>query len=630
MYRGHARLALVVLLLVLLLAAVAYVGLLARDTWDATSTGRAALNQGIAMLDTPAISNLDATRLDRATADFRLAEASFARARTRLGFWGDWATAHPGLLPGPARQLAAAAPLLDLGRDTAASAAILSTALVPVATTLKTTPDPPSQSAAANGSLARFVTALDAARPALVRAAAEFAGARAARTRLTTLPPVPAAATLLATFDRRAPELANALTYAQALPGMLGAAGPRSYLVVYQDAADLRATGGFMGAAALFTLDHGRLSEIDYETTADQLGPNNLQIPANLAGEPPLPLQYYRGLSEFQLRDANFWPDFPTSARQIAGRYRLATGRQVAGVIAVNPAAISHLLGALGPLRVPGYPDTITAANVLDRVEYYSHDRPKVIYDPYRNRFLVVASHTVFNALLHLHASQLSSMVSAVESAFADRSVLVSVSEPLFAHALNQAHWDGALRTDRGDYLGVYDQNVTDSKLNPFVDESIAYTVTRRPDDSLQCQISITYINHTAHTSFWVERPYYQDYLRVAVPGSSSVQDLQNFSETWWPNERERGRLLIVGGLYVPARHTVTVSIHYRIPASALAGISGYRLLVQEQPGKIPPMLSVQVHAGTRTWTADTVLRHDTVFSTAWDAPSGMLRVQRG
>jgi hypothetical protein len=88
--------------------------------------------------------------------------------------------------------------------------------------------------------------------------------------------------------------------------------------------------------------------------------------------------------------------------------------------------------------------------------------------------------------------------------------------------------------------------------------------------------------------------------------------------------------LLIVGGLYVPAKQTVTVSLSYTVPATALDGISGYRLLAQEQPGKRPPTLSVLVRDGARRWAAHIMLAHDMIFSTAWNAPSGALRIQRG
>src|SRR6478752_6272351 len=44
---------------------------------------------------------------------------------------------------------------------------------------------------------------------------------------------------------------------ARLLPAMLGADGPRSYLLVAQNPAELRATGGLIGSVALIRADHG-------------------------------------------------------------------------------------------------------------------------------------------------------------------------------------------------------------------------------------------------------------------------------------------------------------------------------------------------------------------------------------
>ncbi|MGH2758843.1 MAG: DUF4012 domain-containing protein, partial [Actinomycetota bacterium] len=45
-----------------------------------------------------------------------------------------------------------------------------------------------------------------------------------------------------------------------AAPGMLGADGPKRYLVLFSNLAELRGTGGFYGFHAFLTADHGRIS----------------------------------------------------------------------------------------------------------------------------------------------------------------------------------------------------------------------------------------------------------------------------------------------------------------------------------------------------------------------------------
>ena len=631
--RSRRRRPLIAILLLLALAALGtYAGLLARDVWADATTGRAALDRGVATLTAQPASDLTVARLDAAARDFRLATASFAHARLRLGLWADLAATHRDLLPGPAAQLRSVAPLLDLARASSAMALSLSQGARPLLAALDGPAVPaqvPSPGAwRTGGALARLLAGMDAADPALARAQDQLQAARALRARLAGLPAIASAAPLLATFDRRVRQLAAALAYLRAAPSPLGGHGARAYLLVYQDTADLRATGGFIGAAGLLLLDHGRLSQIDYETTGSQPGPLNLQLPDSRTGPPPAPLFYYRGLGSFQLRDANFWPDFPTSARHIADLYRRATGRTLDGVVAVNPAAIATLLGALGPLAVPGYGEPVTAATVIGRIEYYTHDRPGAHGDPHRKRFVVALNHALTQRLLAVDSTHLAGVLLAMQSALADRSVLVSLNDPVFAPALRRAHWDGAIRDEPGDYLAVFDQNVTDSKLNPFVDQQITYDATRLADGGLDATLTITYHNGTHANTFWIGRTYYQDYLRIGLPAGSHLRDQAGYDDTFWPDEAEAGRLLIAGGLVVPQAGTRTISLRYSVPPGALANTAGYRLLVQKQPGSRPAQLTVRIHAGATTWTAQAWLRHDLSLSIRWNAPSGTFQFQ--
>ena len=75
----------------------------------------------------------------------------------------------------------------------------------------------------------------------------------------------------------RAPEGAAALTAngaraARLLPPMLGADGPRNYLVAFQNLAEPRATGGIFGSCALIRTDRGTISIVDHGAASRTLG----------------------------------------------------------------------------------------------------------------------------------------------------------------------------------------------------------------------------------------------------------------------------------------------------------------------------------------------------------------------
>jgi len=135
---------------------------------------------------------------------------------------------------------------------------------------------------------------------------------------------------------------------------MLGADRPVSYLVAYQDANELRASGGFIGSASVITLRRGVASQV-FESTG---------IADNLSVPPPEPVAYYNGEPGWLFRDSNWSPDFPTTAALERFFYQLDFHRDVPNVVDVTPQASSDILSATGPIYVPEYHRWVNGANV--------------------------------------------------------------------------------------------------------------------------------------------------------------------------------------------------------------------------------------------------------------------------
>ncbi|NLD71894.1 MAG: DUF4012 domain-containing protein, partial [Chloroflexi bacterium] len=70
--------------------------------------------------------------------------------------------------------------------------------------------------------------------------------------------------------------------------------------------------------------------------------------------DPPDPLRKYMELDLLVTRDANWWPDFPTSARRVADLYGSERDIPVEAIVAADVHAAARLLEALAPLELPG------------------------------------------------------------------------------------------------------------------------------------------------------------------------------------------------------------------------------------------------------------------------------------
>ncbi|MCQ2001771.1 DUF4012 domain-containing protein [Arthrobacter zhaoxinii] len=139
--------------------------------------------------------------------------------------------------------------------------------------------------------------------------------------------------------------LGTASSAAQLLPEMLGTNGERNYLVLVQNSAETRATGGIPGALAMLTTDDGRISLSDQSSAA-----------AIEAFKPALEVdeeeeRLYTARLGTQMQNVNLTPHFPTAAetakRMWEGRH---PGQIVDGVLALDPVVLGHLLEATGPV----------------------------------------------------------------------------------------------------------------------------------------------------------------------------------------------------------------------------------------------------------------------------------------
>lgn len=133
---------------------------------------------------------------------------------------------------------------------------------------------------------------------------------------------------------------------AQITPGMLGAEGPRTYLLMIQNNAETRATGGIPGALALVTLDKGKLT-LGEQSSAGDLGVMSPTLPVDAEQQ-----QIYSGRLGKFMQDVNLTPDFPTTAQTAQAMWEQKSGQHVDGVISIDPVALGYLLDATGPVQI--------------------------------------------------------------------------------------------------------------------------------------------------------------------------------------------------------------------------------------------------------------------------------------
>lgn len=255
------------------------------------------------------------------------------------------------------------------------------------------------------------------------------------------------------------------------LPPMLGAQEPRTYLVMFQNTAEMRSTGGVASAFAIIEADDGALS-IVHQGTAGDLG--------LYYDEPVLPLDpgkeaiYTQRIGRF-FSGVNLSPDFPTAAR-LAAEMARRSGFDVDGVVATDTVALSYLLEATGPLPVAdGFeltPDN--AVSLLLSDVYWEIDDQGL-----QDEFFALAAAQVFTALTGGEGEPVE-LVYALTDAAAERRLLVWSAHEDEQRALEPTIISGAFddSSPSPSTLGVFLNDGTSAKLQYYLETSIEHTET--------------------------------------------------------------------------------------------------------------------------------------------------------
>ncbi|WP_081710044.1 DUF4012 domain-containing protein [Arthrobacter sp. 35W] len=184
--------------------------------------------------------------------------------------------------------------------------------------------------------------------------------------------------------------LNTASTAAQLVPTMMGSDGTRNYLLLVQNNAEIRATGGIPGALAVIQADNGKIKLLG-QGSATALGQFKPPLPVDEAQE-----AIYTNRLGMYMQDVNLTPDYPTAARTAQAMWEQRNpGHTIDGVISLDPVALALLLQATGPVDVStsltqslakaGLPTRLTSDNTVQTLlsDVYSKIKEPVAQDAY-------------------------------------------------------------------------------------------------------------------------------------------------------------------------------------------------------------------------------------------------------
>lgn len=371
-------------------------------------------------------------------------------------------------------------------------------------------------------------------------------------------------------------------------PEVIGLGGRRKYGVLFQNNMELRATGGFIGSFAILSFENGKLYDMPIYDVYDADG----QLKGHV--EPPAPIKNILGEANWYLRDSNYDPDFPTSARRAEWFIKKSLNQDLDGTIAINVNTLVSLLTATGPLEIPDYSETITKDNLYERAQFHA----EVNFFPgstQKKEFLSTVADTLFASLQGRTAGDSLKMIRALTTSIEQKDTLISLVDPGANHVFETLGWNGQLSdlpcpaqgNCHKDYAMVVDSNFGVNKANFYVKRDIEEIITLDKNLSVSHTLRVNYQNSSTSTS-WPAGAY-KNYGRTYLPMGATLTSLKldgvDLPATEYQLSSEHNRLVVGYLLTVPINSNVVLEINYTTPQLPQENETLYTWYWQKQPG---------------------------------------------
>ena len=403
---------------------------------------------------------------------------------------------------------------------------------------------------------------------------------------------------------------------------ILGHNGPRQYLIVFENNHEMRATGGFIGTYAVVKVKNGKIEDLKVDGIYNPDG----QLKEKII--PPEPIQ--KMSAAWSMHDANWWPDFPTSAEKIGWFYEKTGGPTVDGVIALTPKTIRDLLEITGPIEVPGYQDlsengqdefVVDSENFMEIIQY----QVEVAYDKEENRpkqVLADMTPILISKVLASSPEDWPRILGVLSNSLKERHLFMYSFNEDIQHLVGEMGWSGELLKTNKDYLSVVNTNISGMKTDGVIEQHITHKAEIQDDGSIVVNLVVERKHNGGDAEHEWHNAVNVDWMRVYVPEGSELISATGFTrefvdppldyeklgfktdfqveqmegsyvldeESATRMYQESGKTVFANWVYTSPGETSTVTLKYLLPfrldlKNAQKPADAYSLLVQKQAG---------------------------------------------
>ena len=215
-------------------------------------------------------------------------------------------------------------------------------------------------------------------------------------------------------------EIVLGLQLVKVAPSVMGSQSPKKYLLVFQNSAESRGTGGIIGAYAEVQVYRGAVTVL---RQGSNVGLKSLNaIPVAMPAE----FTTLWGSDPAIWQNSNESPHFPYAAQIYSALWKNQFHENLDGVIATDPEALSTVLKAIGPVSLSSG-EVIDSKNVVSKTLSTAYQR-FANNNLARKQYLVDVMKAVMQKLMNGNYSKIN-LVRQLQTPLLENRILLSLSD---------------------------------------------------------------------------------------------------------------------------------------------------------------------------------------------------------
>lgn len=381
------------------------------------------------------------------------------------------------------------------------------------------------------------------------------------------------------------------------LPEFLGEPKAKRYLILFQNDKELRPTGGFLTAYAVFRVEHGKI----IAERSDDI----YKLDATIGNKPRAPepiLKYLPNEYVWHLRNTNLSPDFAVSMGDFWKIYQQSSERvNVDGIVAIDTQFVTKIMDVIGVVKAYGIEFSTKKVPECDcpmiiyELEKYA-DQP-VAYERGSRKDMIGVLMGEMMRIIFQRPGGFGPVFQAAIEAMNEKHLLVWIRDPEIQKVAESLNAAGRIKDYEGDYLHINDANFGGAKANMYVKQAVEQKIEVGNDGVITKTVTLKYNNYYAgsdcdleHGQLCLNAPL-RNWIRVYVPKGSTLIEGKG-SEVKIITSEDLGKTVFEGFFVVRPKGSAQMQLKYRLPFKARSG-DDLKMLIQKQPGTEEPEYTI-------------------------------------